>query len=154
MCLKTAQIDYVKLNYQVQLDDILQIYLLTADKAIDKCDATKGVLTTHIQNWLKSAKNTVVDTYLAPDQYRGYTEQEEDVTLDDIITNNRQDSVSTESPIEESMDRKVKIERVQQLAKFFDPVGYARCLLGIKEFVTPSMLMQIELHNQNARSKL
>ena len=154
LCLKTAQVDYVKLNHSVDLDDILQIYLLTADKAIDKCDATKGVLTTHIQNWLKSAKNTVVDTYLTPDMNSGYSDKEEDVTLDDIINNHKQDTVDATTSLEDSLDRKLAIQRVQQLAKFFDPVGYARCLLGIKEYVTANMISQIQLHNQNAKSKL
>ena len=62
LCLTTAQRDYVDLGHQVDLEDMVQIYLLTASKAIDKCDADRGVLTNHISNWLMSAKNVAVAT--------------------------------------------------------------------------------------------
>lgn len=150
LCLNTAQTDYVKLGCQVDLNDIIQIYLLTADKAIDKCDATKGVLTTHIQNWLKSAKNIVVEKYIMPEAGKQSSDTDEDITLDEIV-NNRTNNYDNVSPIEDEIEKTARITRVQQLAKFFDPSGYARLVLGIKEHVTPGMLQQVQLHNQNAK---
>ena len=59
MTLLRAQKAYTECNYEVDLDDVTQIYLQIMSKAIDRCDSRFGVLTTFIQSWLKSAKAIV-----------------------------------------------------------------------------------------------
>src|SRR5882672_2411994 len=59
MAMIQAQRTYKDFNHYVPLDDISQVYLATVSRAIDRCDARQGVLTTFIQNWFKSARGEV-----------------------------------------------------------------------------------------------
>lgn len=161
LCLVSAQRDYVKLKHRVDLNDIVQIYLMTASKAIDKCDANKGVLTTHIQNWLLSAKNIVIKSYLnkIPNTE---VEEPEDKVAKSAVPSNHQDIIdhllpatdevpqekfelAEENSVEDSSIKTDKIDRVRQLARFFDPKGYARLVMGIREYVTPVMAKQLTM---------
>jgi hypothetical protein len=151
MVLMIAQQDYVRLEMKVQLDDIIQEYTTSALKAIDRCDATKGVLTTHIQFWLRSARNVVVKKYInnnevsiedgAPsddsDISPGYARYSDNALGDD--TSN--DAPDTE--LEEIEERKHKVDRIRQIARFFDPSGCARLLLGVSEYPTPTFLQEL-----------
>lgn len=132
LCLNTAQRDYVQMGHQVDLEDIIQVYLLTASKAIDKCDTERGVLTTHIQNWLMSAKNVVKANHmqnavsaLRHAQGKNVEQLFESVSLDDI----------PDLPVEESdaNDKEDTITAVRQIARAFDPSGVGRILMGIQE---------------------
>ncbi len=154
LCLKTAQTDYVKLQCSVDLDDMLQIYLFTASKAIDKCDATRGVLTTHIQNWLKSARNTVIRSYLQ--NYKENQSLDSEESRQEVQdpsgsdgTDLRQSSRGAlpSSGIEDMIEATECIRRVQQLARAFDPSGFARMALGIQEFPSDAMREQVAYHN-------
>lgn len=138
LCLSNAQQDYVALDHVVPLNDIIQVYLMAASKAIDKCDPERGVLTTHIQHWLMSAKNTVT---------RAYTDGIKTVNVDlstsaflDKVAA-AQDSNEVEAFSNETTDSKLErldtIYRVRQIAEFFDPRGYARLVLNINNNQAP-----------------
>lgn len=118
-----AQRDYVALGCPGRLDDFVQIYMMTMSKAIDKCDADRGVLTTHIDNWLLSAKNT------AQDQANDKHDINQTVPLDDAV---QETSVCDE----EDRERQALIMRVRTVSKVFDPEGYGRISLGITEHLT------------------
>jgi hypothetical protein len=122
LCLNTAQRDYVDLQGKVKLDDIIQIYLLTALKAIDRCDTEKGVLTTHIQNWLLSAKNVVVSKYISESQ-------EDNVNLVGIEEIDNMACVEYEDMTE-------TIDKVRRIAKIFDSEGFGRLSLNIEEVLS------------------
>ncbi len=146
LCLNTAQQDYVRFKFRIEMDDILQVYLMTASKAIDKCDSSKGVLTSHIQNWLLSARNLVAKRYL--DNYNDrqpfMTDNQE--ALDRLIGEETSATVETEAleSVEDKLERQGTIDRVRQLAKFFDPTGYGRLLMGVGEYVSPQMSAVLE----------
>ena len=123
----TAQRDYVELGMIESLNDMVQSYMMTMSKAIDKCDADKGVLTSYIDNWLKSAKNNV-EKRAAGDSGQMHKklggQKVEHVELEDV-----EDTVSDD----DTRDREDTIQRVRTLAKLFDPRGFGRIALGIQE---------------------
>jgi hypothetical protein len=56
-----AKTTYKDFNHHVRLDDVIQIYMIVVSRAIDRCDARQGVLTTFITNWFKSARSEVAE---------------------------------------------------------------------------------------------
>lgn len=60
LALIQAQKAYVQYNCRLSLNDFSIIYLMTVSKAVDRCDARFGVLTSFIQNWLKSAQSQAI----------------------------------------------------------------------------------------------
>jgi hypothetical protein len=136
MVLNTAKRDYVQLGHKIDIDDIIQVYMMTAAKAIDKCDTERGVLTTHIQNWLMSAKNVVVGQHLqgamkSLNQAQGNVVDRmtgDSISLDDV----------PDIPIEESDEHEKEeiIDQVRLVAKTFDPQGVGRILMGIQEVLS------------------
>lgn len=144
MCLNTAQQDYVKYHHRIDLEDIIQVYLMAASKGIDKCNANKGVLTTYIQNWLMSAKNIVVKNYLGDNRVEKMKLPESHDVVEKLISEDHVARIDTPEQLietaEDKLERQGNIERVRHIAKVFDPKGYARLLMGVGEFVTPKML--------------
>ena len=140
MIANTAQKDYVDLEHSIPLDDVIQIYMLTGSKAIDKCDADRGVLTTYIKNWLKSAKNVAqasssqntIQAIRYGSKVVGAIAQQ--VNLEDL-------QISTDE--EEDKERISDIERVRCIAKLFDPLGYGRIILGIQEQLSTEQLQTL-----------
>jgi len=136
LCLTTAQRDYVQWNCQGDLDDILQVYFMSAGKAIDKCDTDKGVLTTHVQNWLLSAKNVVLATYNGgisqPRASAGraiMTQLTDNVGLDEI-----EDMIADD--LDEAKSKEDTINQIRIVAKCFDRTGIGRILLGVQEHLS------------------
>lgn len=123
MTIMTAQRDYVALGNPGQLSDFVQIYMMTMSKAIDKCDADRGVLTNHIQNWLLSAKNNAQSQAQENSGEKGTS----NVSLDDVDI-----AVSDD----DDRERQDGIDRVRVVAKMFDPQGVGRILLGIQEVLS------------------
>lgn len=127
LVLTTAQRDYVELGMIEPLNDMVQSYMMTMSKAIDKCDADRGVLTSYITSWLKSAKNNV-EKRAAGDIGRVNVQtsygKAVSVELDEV-----EEAVSDD----DNRDRMDSIRRVRTLAKLFDPKGYGRIALGIQE---------------------
>lgn len=127
MALMQAQNTYKDFNHYVPLDDVVQIYLMVTSRAIDRCDARQGVLTTFIQNWFKSARSEVSN------MARGQKDQSVE-----SLTDTHGDAVSdllgfvmpdTSGELE---------EHIAYVAKQSDKHGYIRAVLGIPEHVTRS----------------
>ena len=136
LCLNKAQQDYVQLGHRVDLEDIIQVYLMAASKAIDKCDTEKGVLTTHVLHWLMSAKNTVMANYVngvafqIPNQVKVQANQlGTTVPLDEL-----EDEAKEED--EDEGEREDRIVRIRKISRIFDPTGHARLMLGVQEILT------------------
>ncbi len=137
LCLNQAQKDYVAFKHRVPMEDVIQVYLVNAAKALDKCDTEKGVLTTHTTNWLKHAKNQIIASHLSDTAYvlpknsktvGAFLAKANVVPLDDLAEG---DLVSTESDTSE-------VESVRRIAKLFDPRGLGRLCLGIEETLSNS----------------
>jgi hypothetical protein len=133
LCLTTARRDYVQMKHTGKLDDMIQVYLMSAAKAIDKCDTDRGVLTTHIQNWLLSAKNIVRNSQSTGgtmSQTRIGTEMVsmmmENVSLDEIENSLADDG-------DDSQDRDLLVDQIRKVARHFDNSGVGRILLNIEE---------------------
>lgn len=118
-CLVNAQKDYVQVfETKVNLDDLIQGYMLAAMRAIDKCDARQGVLTPYIRTWFLTARASFLEEL--PTASRDNLEETE---TDDP------DRVTEPTDLEEKQD----IEYVRQVARLADPEGYGRAYLGIVE---------------------
>ena len=123
LVLKTAQSDYQHyFKCAVNLDDLVQSYLLAAQRAIDKCDANQGVLTPYVQLWLKTAKAQKVaerkndsNTYSIDDSSPGVEAPSEAMEASECIEHNE------------------LVEHVRCIARLIDPEGYGRAYLGILE---------------------
>lgn len=154
LCLNTAQQDYVKFQHRIDLEDIIQVYLMAASKAIDKCNPNKGVLTTHIQHWLMSARNTVVKNYLGDNRVEKVKIPESHTVVEKLISDDIHGPSEKPEPvletIEDKMERQGTIDRVRQIAKVFDPKGYARLLMGVGEYMTPKMFEALKGATANA----
>jgi hypothetical protein len=137
LCLTKAQQDYVMFQHRVHLHDVIQIYLMNASKAIDKCDTERGVLTTHIQNWLKHARNQVMTShfndvaYSLPKNSKTLVKNMAEANTVSFEELDEFQSQAHQSEVDE--DREDRITRVRYIAKVFDPRGIGRLCLGIQE---------------------
>lgn len=52
-----AKFDASRTDLWVDVEDITENYMLAVSKAIDKCDAGQGTLTSYIKKWMLSARN-------------------------------------------------------------------------------------------------
>ena len=123
LALMSAKSTYVDIAYQMKLDDVIQTYLVFLSKAIDRCDARQGVLTTFIQTWFYSAKAEVV---------RKVSEDSRNSSYDDLLDSGLP-----------AVDPDTSYEDVQHLchtAQTVDPVGVLRYSLGIPEFYSKASL--------------
>jgi hypothetical protein len=158
LCLNTAQQDYVKcFQHKIPLDDVLQIYLMAASKAIDKCDANRGVLTTHIQYWLMSARNVAAKNYLESDgKATPVVIPESQEIVEKFVSEDSRASEASDKmfeSVEDKFERQGTIDRVRQVAKFFDPTGYGRLVMGIGEYLSPKMSQTLDEHQLKQKQK-
>lgn len=122
MAMLQAQRTYVDFNHFVPLDDVSQVYLMIVNKAIDRCDARLGVLTTFIQRWLASARG-IVARMANMQTFDSLDSLEED--YNDSV------SVNTVEP-----DRETELmQQVSYLAQKIDPEGLVRISLGIPQYL-------------------
>jgi hypothetical protein len=125
MTLNYAKTTYVDYNHFIPLDDVVQIFLTTMTRAIDRCNAKQGVLTTFIQNWLKSARSEVADLC------KGQTDQSFETLSEEYG-----DAISEVIGFTEE-DRTAELyELLAAKAKVVDKIGLTRYSLGIPEFLT------------------
>lgn len=123
LSLVNAQRDYTTVfEMKVKLDDVIQNYNLAAIRAVDKCDARQGVLTTYIRNWFLTARADILD---------GIPQDNATASLDE--TNDHSLEKSTDPP---DMETEQNIEHVRTIARLVDPEGYGRAFLGIVESAT------------------
>lgn len=122
MALGQAQKTYVDFNHYVELDDVSQIYLMVTSKAVDRCDARLGVLTTFIQNWLKGARSQVAD--LAAGQT--------DESLEDLAEK-LGDSMDLGAVMPDTTAE--VLQEIAYKAQVVDPEGFVRINLGIPQYM-------------------
>lgn len=142
LCINQARQDYVEFENRVPLDDVIQVYLFHVGKAIDKCDAEKGVLTTYVRNWLQEARNVVVTSQMGATAYTlpknsktsGYNLTRASIVSIDDLTN---DAGYTHDP-EVEHERNSEFLAIRKIAKVMDPLGYGRLSLGIQEVLDDS----------------
>lgn len=136
LCITTAKADYVYyFKHSVSLNVIIHWYWIAAARAIDKCDSGQGALTSHIQNWFKTAR------------YRVTLERDLRTTLLNVETLDfdSDEFRSTHSSLptkEEDEDRNQRLVDIRYLAKLADPLGVARAYLGIEEVLTRDITPQ------------
>ncbi len=116
-----ARENYVKVNFALKLDDIIQHYMLALGKAIDKNDTEEGPLASYVGQWFLNARNTVKKEIgnLQTESYDELAENEFDFGI-------HQD-------VEQHVERMQTIERVRHFAQVADPLGLGRLRLEIEE---------------------
>lgn len=127
LVITSAQKDYKAMGHKVNLNDLIQNYMMTASRALDKCDFTKGTLTSYIQLWMKNARSRSVRT----DSINSTETQPE------LGTQYIDDDSGNENSVELSLDTSHSstdhIHNVRYLIKLVDPSGVFRLLNGIDE---------------------
>lgn len=124
MALNQAQRTYKDFNHSVNLNDVVQVYLMVVNRAIDRCDSRQGVLTTFIQNWFKSARGEVAVM----------AEGQQDSSFDALIEeygDSVHDFIGVTLP---NMDREL-YEHIAYVSYVTDRVGIVRTSLGIPQYV-------------------
>jgi hypothetical protein len=141
-------------HLKFDLDDIAQNFALAVSKAIDKCDADQGVLTTYVQNWIKDAKNAsnfrheYGIAYSIPASRRRALAESDDLGSKHInisvhIDSDELTGLESDSNLEQELLRKDTIKTVRQLAKHADPDGISRLFLGIGEILSAEELHRL-----------
>lgn len=130
-----AQAFYASNNSKLELNDLIQNFVLYTSKALDKYDSTQGTLTSYIKDWFKHAKGiTTVNesgtAFILPSNKRTEIENVA-VSLD----NEEVLQIEDESSIIDLDSLDIQ-KRVQLLAKIADPLGLGRLSLGISEIFT------------------
>lgn len=121
LALNSAKSTYEDTDCQFNLNDTIQIYLVYLSKAIDRCDARQGVLTTFIQTWFYSAKAEIMKTVVNDSKTSSYDELMESGS-----------AIHSVEP-----DRKYEVfQHLCVTAKELDPNGALRFALGIPEIFT------------------
>lgn len=118
-----AQRTYVDYQHAVDLDDVVQVYLMITSKAIDRCDPRLGVLTTFIQQWMKSARARVAAQAAA-------TKNDSLESLHDLLG----DSLEAMSV---DPDRTTElVQAISFAAMRVDPLGLVRNQLNIPQYMS------------------
>lgn len=110
------------------LDDVIQDFVWTTTKALDKYDSSQGTLTSYIKTWFQHARTTAAnnaDNYLPESLSENCFISLDSETLKNLPDENELDI--------ESLDVQ---KRVQLLAKIADPIGLGRLSFGISEIFT------------------
>jgi hypothetical protein len=134
LALMQARSTYKDFNHYTDLDDVVQIYLVVVSRAIDRCDARQGVLTTFITNWFKSGRSEVANLS------KGQTDQSYEALVEEM-GDSASDLLGFAMPDTQSET----VEHVAFTAKTMDIHGYIRSILHIPEFATRSQKEVLEL---------
>jgi len=125
---------------RVDIEDLIQNFVLAASKAIDKADAGQGTLTTYINHWLKNASHNSINgheygvAYVIPQSVKSKIARGEShdfnlaLALDDK-------SLAPQLMVdpEIGMEQRMEQDLIRRLAKAADPEGFARIALSIPE---------------------
>lgn len=137
------------------LDDIAQNFVLAVNKAIDKCDAQQGTLTSYIQNWIKDAKGNPqlrgeygIAYTIPASQRRNMTKTDHPKAVNIAVSIESDEllNLASDSDVAGDYERKRTIDHVRLLAKRADPSGISRMFLGIGEILSPSELHKLQTH--------
>lgn len=132
MTINAAQRTYKDFAYQKKLSDVIGIYLMTLNKAIDRCDSRHGVLTTFITQWFKGARSQVADEIRYDQVSDSYDQRIED----------EGDSLSEDIGHDDLNSGLEAVQALAYIARKTDPRGCVRASLGIPEFL-PRKFQQI-----------
>lgn len=137
------------------LDDIAQNFILAVNKAVDKCDAQQGTLTSYIQNWIKDAKGNPQlrgeygIAYTIPASQRrsmAKAEQPKAVNIAVSIESDELSALASDSDVAGDYERRRTVNHVRLLAKRADPSGISRMFLGIGEILSTEELQTLSTH--------
>ncbi len=117
--INSARSTYVASGHTLNLDDVIQDFMLTAIKAAERCDPLSGTLTSFIDNWLVSARHAA---------FSKVKEHNKMVSLEFIPEK------SSESGEPKSLD----LDWIRFLARKVDPTGIARFSFGLEESLSAS----------------
>jgi hypothetical protein len=140
-----AQRDYQELGHKVRLDDIVQTYMLMTSRAIDRCDQNRGVLTTYVNHWFKTAKAKIIQDYLSNFQEHlasdilPESQDDKDTPMERLMN----DADMWQASIEDTLTRYDTIDRVRALSRAVDPTGYGRLLLGVQHVLSDAERMRL-----------
>ncbi len=123
LALVQAQKAYVQYNCRLSLNDFSIIYLMTVSKAVDRCDARFGVLTSFIQNWFKSALSQAIKII----------KQDGDALSLENLHEVYGDAVNT--PVSYIDHSHEDYDDVLARCKVADPEGVARYIMNIPEYL-------------------
>lgn len=138
------------LNFDV--DDIAQNFILAVNKAIDKCDAQQGTLTSYIQNWIKDAKGNPqlrgeygIAYTIPASQRRALAKDPKNNAVNISVSIDSSDllQLRSDTDVEEEFDRTRTIDVVRLLAKQADPMGISRLFLGISEILNSKEIQML-----------
>lgn len=114
----SAKRTYDDTECKANLNDTIQVYLVFLSKAIDRCDARQGVLTTFITTWFYSAKAEVL---------KGVALESRTSSYDELLESGQ--DISVIEP-----DRKYEtLQHLAVTARKLDPGGALRFAVGIPE---------------------
>lgn len=138
-----AQKYYASNKSAIELNDLIQNYILYASKAIDKFDQNQGTLTSHIINWLSHARNiTAVNengtAFVLP------TAKRREGLINNLAVSIDDDDVQGISIEDNKVEVNSEIDRVRKLAKLADPLGLARLSLDIEEYLSPDDIKKLK----------
>ena len=135
LALLQAQSTYKDFNHYIELNDVVQIYMLVVNRAIDRCDARQGVLTTFIQNWFKSARSEIseMSKNQTDESYESLVEDHGDAAHETLGV------TMPDSTLEMQ-------QSLAYLSKQSDPDGVVRISLQIPEFISLAQLKILESH--------
>ncbi|QBQ74620.1 RNA polymerase [Burkholderia phage BcepSauron] len=133
LALMHAKTTYKDFNHHVRLDDVIQIYMIVVSRAIDRCDARQGVLTTFITNWFKSARSEVAE--MAKDQ----GDQSYEALVEEMGDASSEILGSTDGGLGDDMH-----DHIAYVAKQIDKQGYVRAALHIPERLSKKQLQILE----------
>lgn len=142
-------------TFNIDLDDVMQNHALSLARAINRCSAHKGTLTSYITSWFKEIKsrkshfvqlpeNVSLDTLLDNDydavnmlgSGHALTDEgpQQSVQLSDLALAQLRQEEDASIPIE----RETTAQIVRKLARYADPDGLGRFVLGLTEELTPA----------------
>ena len=146
-------------HLSIMLDDVAQNFILAVSKAIDKCDANRGTITSYVQTWLHDAKSTVHFSHEYGTAYSLPNNKKRGIVTEGLKINNIavsldhdevQEMKSTDN-VEENVMAAQVVNRVRILAKAADPVGLGRIALQIGEHLSSE---ELRLLNRRKRRKM
>ncbi len=138
-----ARLFQIQSNYSVDLEDLVQNFVLATSKAIDKVDADQGTLTSYIDHWLKNAcynssfKHEYGIAYNIPQSFKVKIAKGEcpDYNLAITLSDESLSNIAHTDTDGEFLDKTEEQKLVRRLAKAADPWGFARIHLNLSEVV-------------------
>lgn len=124
------------------LSEIAQNFFLAANKAVDKCDVTRGTLTSYIGLWIKEAKGNPAlrgqygIAYSVPASQRrlmALGKAGGAVNISSSVDSEELAAVAGQDDVAGEYERRQLVDFVRRLAKEVDPRGFGRMALGIAE---------------------